>query len=166
MTIALAALGSVAAAIVEFTILPYLRLGGVQPHLVFVLAVLWTVLGSVEGGLTVAFVGGLTVDVLAPRPLGSTAFTLLVVAGSATAFTALFPRARYIGPIVAVFILSVLHSVMSLLVFGALTRPVPVADPVMVFLPGAIADTVLAALIVPVVVAVRDRRAAEERFEW
>ena len=73
MTLLVAAIAATVAAIVELTITPFLRVGDAQPHLVFVLAVVWTVAVGLDSGLVWAFVGGLVLDTLAQRPLGTTA---------------------------------------------------------------------------------------------
>ena len=71
MSLFVAAIGATVTAIFELTISPYLRVGNAQPHLVFVLAVIWTVAVGLDSGLVWAFVGGIALDVLAQRPLGS-----------------------------------------------------------------------------------------------
>ena len=58
-------------------------MGDAQPHLVFVLAVIWTVAAGLDSGLVWAFVGGIALDVLAQRPLGHSAFALLIAVGVA-----------------------------------------------------------------------------------
>jgi hypothetical protein len=50
--------------------------------------------------------------------------------------------------------------------FGALGSPPPIADPLLMVLPGAVYDAVLAALIGPLTVAVHDRRMEQERVDW
>ena len=81
MTLLLAAVGATMTALVELTVGPYLRFGTAQPHLVLVLGIVVTVAIGLEAGLVWAFVGGLVLDVLAQRPLGSTAFALLLCMG-------------------------------------------------------------------------------------
>src|SRR6266496_140569 len=99
MTLLVAAIAATVAAIVELTVTPYLRVGDAQPHLVFVLAVVWTVAVGLDSGLVWAFVGGLALDTLAQRPLGSTAFALLIVVGA----TAVLGRSLvHIRPIVTI----------------------------------------------------------------
>src|SRR4029079_2614715 len=78
MTLLVAAIAATVTAIIESTITPYLRVGDAQPHLVFVMAVVWTVAVGLDSGLVWAFVGGLALDTLDRRPLGTTAFALLV----------------------------------------------------------------------------------------
>jgi rod shape-determining protein MreD len=166
MTLLLAALGAVATALLELTVGPYLRIGDAQPHLVLVLGVIVTIAVGLEAGLVWAFVGGLALDVLAPRPLGSSAFALLLCVGGASILARSFARLRPIVPIGAVFILSLGYSMILFVTMGALGEPVPVDDPVSVILPGAIYDAVLAAIIGPLAIAIHDRRMDQERVDW
>ena len=79
MSLTLAAVGAVVAAVLQLTIVPYLGIAGAYPDLLLVVAVIATFAWSTEAGMTLAFVGGLMIDLLAPRPIGLTAFTLLAV---------------------------------------------------------------------------------------
>ena len=81
MTLLLAAVGATVTALLELTVGPYLRIGTAEPHLVLVLGIVVTVPIGLEAGLVWAFVGGLVLDVLAQRPLGSTSFALLLCVG-------------------------------------------------------------------------------------
>src|SRR5260221_14291342 len=82
MTLLLAAVGATVTALLELTIGPYLRVGIAEPHLVLVVGIIVTLALDIEAGLVWAFVGGLVLDVLAERPLGSSAFALLVCIGA------------------------------------------------------------------------------------
>jgi rod shape-determining protein MreD len=166
MTLLLAAVGAVATALLELTVGPYLRIGDAQPHLVLVLGVIVTIAVGLEAGLVWAFVGGLALDVLAPRPLGSSAFALLLCVGGASILARSFARLRPIVPIGAVFILSLGYSMILFVTMGALGEPVPVDDPVSLVLPSAIYDAVLAAIIGPLAIAIHDRRMDQERVDW
>ena len=94
MTLLLAAVGAVVTALIELSVVPYLRIGDAQPHPVLVLGVIVAIAVGVEAGLAWAFVGGIALDVLAQRPLGSTAFALLVCIGGASILARSFARAR------------------------------------------------------------------------
>ena len=166
MTLLLAAVGATVAALLELSVGPYLRVGTSQPHLVLVLSVVVTVALGLEAGLAWGFVGGLVLDVLAQRPLGSTAFALVLCVGGAYVLGRLVSRLRPIVPIPATFLLSLVYSMTLFLAFNALRATIPVADPVSAILPGAIYDAVLAALIGPVSIVLLDRRAGEERVDW
>ncbi len=166
MTLLLAAVGATVTALLELTIGPYLRVGNAEPHLVLVVGIVVTLALDIEAGLVWAFVGGLVLDVLAQRPLGSTAFALLLCLGGAALLGRAFARLRQIIPIPAAFVLSVLYSMTLFLAFNALRAPILVADPVGHVLPGAIFDLVVAALIGPLAISIHDRRADVERVDW
>ena len=166
MRLLLAAIGATVAAVLELSLVPYVSVGAAHPHPVLVLTVIWTIVAGIEPGLVCAFLGGLLLDFLAPRPLGSSAFSLLVAAGGAAVFARSLVRVRPLTPVVAVPILSLAY---SLVLLGALTMlgtPVVVPDPVGPLLPGVVYDGVLGLLIGPLAVSIRDRRVAEERVDW
>jgi rod shape-determining protein MreD len=166
MSLLLAAVGAVVTALIELTVAPYLRIGSAQPHPVLVLAVVVTIAVGLEAGLIWAFVGGLALDVLALRPLGSSAFALLICVGGASLLARSLPHLRPIVPIVAVFLSSLGYSMILLATYGALGAPVPSADPLAMVLPGAVYDAVLGAVVGPLTVAVHDRRMEQERVDW
>jgi rod shape-determining protein MreD len=166
MTLLLAAVGATVAALFELTVAPYLKVGDALPHLVLVLGIIVTIAVGLEAGLVWAFIGGLALDVLAQRPLGSTAFALLLCMGGASLLGHLFSRVRPLAPIIATFVLSLLYSLVLFMLLNALRTPLPVDDPVGLVLPGAIYDTVLAALIGPLFISIHDRRVQTERVDW
>jgi rod shape-determining protein MreD len=166
MTLLLAAVGATVTALLELTIGPYLRVGNAEPHLVLVVGIVVTLALDIEAGLVWAFVGGLALDVLAQRPLGSTAFALLLCLGGAAVLGRVFVRLRQIVSIPATFVLSLLYSMTLFLAFNALRAPIPVADPVGHVLPGALFDLVVAGLIGPLAISIHDRRAEVVRVDW
>lgn len=166
MSLALAAVGALAAALLELTVIPYLSIGGAVPHPVLVFGIVWAIAVSAEGGLVWAFVGGIALDVLAQRPLGSSAFALLVAIGGAAALAVPFGRFRLLAPIVTTAVFSPGYSLTFFAIYSALRGPTPLADPVSAALPGAVFDTVLAAIVGPLAVAVAVRRREAERLDW
>jgi rod shape-determining protein MreD len=166
MRLTLAAVGAVVAALLQLTIVPYLRIGDAQPDLVLVFAVTATIAGTVEAGLLSAFIGGLIIDLLAPRPLGMTAFMLLLSVGLAALIGRTFDRVRYVAPAIAVFLGSILSSVLFLVLYGALRERIPVADPVRAIMPDAIYSTVVAAIVGPIAIGLRRRAAEGGRVAW
>ena len=166
MRLTLAAAGAVVAALLQITIVPYLRIGGAQPDLVLVFAVTATIAGSVEAGLISAFIGGLMIDLLAPRPIGMTAFMLLISVGVAAVIGRALDRVLYVVPIIAVFLTSMLTSTLYLVLYGALRTPIPVADPVAAMLPTALYSTAVAAVVGPIAIALRRRSTERERVAW
>ncbi len=166
MTLLLAAVGATVTALLELTVGPYLRIGTAEPHLVLVLGIVVTVAIGLEAGLVWAFVGGLALDVITQRPLGSTSFALLLCVGATAALADVFVRIRPVVPIIATLFLSVAYSMIHFVALNALVAPIPVTDPVALILPSAIYDTVVAALIGPLVISIHDRRADVERMDW
>ena len=166
MTLLLAAVGATMTALVELTVGPYLRFGTAQPHLVLVLGIVVTVAIGLEAGLVWAFVGGLVLDVLTQRPLGSTAFALLLCMGATAVLARLLVRVRPIVPVLATLLLSLFYSMTLYVAFNALRTPIPVADPIAILLPGVVYDTILAALIGPLAISIHDRRTETERLDW
>jgi rod shape-determining protein MreD len=166
MTLLLAAVGATVTALLELTVGPYLRIGAAQPHLVLVFGIVVTVAIGLEAGLVWAFVGGLVLDVLADRPLGSTSFALLLCVGATAVLGQFLVRVRPIVPILATLLLSLLYSMILYLAFNVLRTPIPVVDPISILLPGVVYDTLLAALIGPLAISIHDRRTETERVDW
>jgi rod shape-determining protein MreD len=166
MTLLLAAVGATVTALLELSVGPYLRVATSQPHLVLVLGVIVTIAIGLEAGLAWGFIGGLVLDVLAQRPLGSTAFALVLCVGGAYLLARFATRLRTALPIPATFLLSLLYSMMLFVAFNALRATIPVADPAAAILPGAVYDAVLASLVGPLSVSIHDRRADVDRVDW
>lgn len=166
MKFILAAVGAVATSLLNLTIAPLLRIGAAQLDFVLIGAVVWTVAIGIEGGLAWAFIGGLMIDLLSPRPLGSTAFTLLLCVGGALLLARLTLRLRLLIPVVAVVLFSVVNALLFLVVYGALRGPIPAADPLSTVLPAAAYNGIVAAIVGPVAVAVMSRRENRERLDW
>ena len=167
MTLLVAAIAATVAAIVESTITHYLRVGDAQtqaqPHLVFVLAVIWTVAAGLDSGLVWAFVGGIALDTLAQRPLGSTAFALLITVGATSVLTRVLSRIRPIVAIIATAPLSLVYSMTLVLLFSVLRPPAALSDPLRIVLPSVAYDVVVAVILGPLIVSIHDRLTDEER---
>lgn len=166
MSLLLAAVGAIVAGLLELTIGTYVRVGDAQPHLVLVLGVIWTVASGLDAGLAWAFAGGLLLDILAPRPLGSSAFALLVALSLAAAVVRPFQRLRPLAPVVLVPALSLVYSVLLLVTFGALRSPISAPDPMTTLVPGIVYDAVIGVLLGPLIVSIHDRAGDQERVTW
>ncbi len=166
MQLILAAVLAVVAALAEFTIVPYLQIGdaALQPVLVF--GVIWTVAGGLEAGLVWAFVGGLALDVLSQRPLGASAFSLLIAMGAAFLIGIALRRIRIVAPIVATAAASLVYSMLLLLVTSLLNGAGGTDGTTVMVVPSAVYSTALAALVGPLAVATAARRRETERVNW
>ena len=186
MTLLVAAIAATVAAIAESTITPYLRVGNAQPHLVFVLAVVWTVAVGLDSGLVWAFVGGLALDTLAQRPLGSTAFALLLAVGLTAAESELYATlvrhpgstsaelaehcgqpAQQVGRALSRLVSRGPFSCTStngelVVLFSVLRPPAALAEPLKFVAPSVPYDVIVAAILGPLAVSIHDRFSHDE----
>ena len=166
MSLLLAAIGATVTALIEATLAPYITVGGTGPHPVLIGGVIWTIAAGIDRGITWAFVGGLVLDSLLGRSLGTSAFSLLVAVGGAALIAHPFPRLRLVAPIVAVPILSIGYSVLILALTAATQPGTNAVDATELVLPGAAYDAVIGMFVGPLAVTLRDRRAVTERVDW
>jgi rod shape-determining protein MreD len=166
MSLALAAVAAVVAALLQTSVVPFFEIGGASPDLVLVVVLLWAAFGGLDGAMLAAFVGGIVVDALMLRPLGSTSFALLVAAGAMSLVGRLGTRARLPLVVVAAFGLAVSTALLEFLVYGALAGPIPAPDPIGSVLPDAIYTTVIFLAALPIVVALHRRFGEQERVAW
>jgi rod shape-determining protein MreD len=166
MQLVIAAALAVAAALAEFTIVPYLEIGDAVLHPVLVFGVVWVIAGSLEAGLAWAFVGGLALDTLNQRPLGSSAFSLLIAIGIASLIGGVLGRVRIIAPVVATAIASPVYSMLLLVTISALTSASLSSAALGTVVPSAVYDTVFAAIVGPLTMAIVLRRQAADRVDW
>jgi len=163
MTLLVAAIAATVAALLESTITQYIRVGDAQPHLVFVLAVVATVAAGLDTGLVWAFVGGIALDTLGPRPLGTTAFALLITVGITSVLARSLARVRPMVAIIATALLSLVYSMSLVFLFSMLRPPSALSDPLRLVLPSVLYDVVVAVILGPLVVSIHDRVTDEER---
>lgn len=166
MSLLLAAIGATVIALVEVTLETYIKVGDAGPHPVLVGGVIWTIAAGIDRGITWAFVGGLVLDSLLGRSLGTSALALLLVVGVAALIALPFPRLRLVAPIVAVPILSFGYSVLILGLASATQPGLTVGDPATLLMPGVIYDAILGMFLGPLAVTLHDRRAVTERVDW
>lgn len=166
MQLVIAAALAVVAALAEFTIVPYMKVGVAVLHPVLVFGVVWAISGRLEAGLTWAFVGGLALDILGQRPLGSSAFSLLIAIGLASIVGGLLGRVRIVAPVVATAISSPVFTMLLLVTTTALTSASLSSGAFVSVMPSAVYDTVLAALVGPLTVAIVQRRQNADRVDW
>jgi rod shape-determining protein MreD len=166
MSFLLAAIGATVTALIEVTLAPYITVGDAGPHPVLVGGVIWTIAAGLDRGITWAFVGGLVLDSLLGRSLGSSAFALLLAVGAAALIARPIPQLRLVTPIVAVPLLSFGYSVVMLALATATQPGLTVPDAGKLLLPGTLYDAILGMFLGPLVVTLHDRRAVTERVDW
>jgi rod shape-determining protein MreD len=162
---AFAAVGAGIAALLELTITSRYQLADAQLQLSLVLAVAVTLVYGFEEGMTWAFVGGLSLDLLAMRPLGSSVFELLIAVALAALAEPILGRSRYAGCVVAVLVLTPIFLVVSDVTTGLLQPPAPPLQ-ITSLLAAALLNAVLAALLGPLVIGIKRRAEQRERVVW
>jgi rod shape-determining protein MreD len=167
MSVLAPAVGAVIAAILESSVLTHLQAGGIRPDLVFAVGVALAMVLGFESGMTWAFAGGLTLDLLLPgRSLGSTALTLVLV----TALALLVARATWPPRLIIVVLTSFgLTFVYQVLLPGRLSIAEDVAlaglsVPAVVVI--GLLNAVITAIAVVVVRAIDLRFGEPERLAW
>ena len=167
MSLLFAAIGATVAALVEVTLGPYLAVGhATTPHPVLVGGVIWTIAAGLEQGLAWAVAGGILLDALLGRPLGSSVFAMLVAVGGASVIARPLPRLRVLAPAVAIPVLSLVSSILIAILATTLEPGIETGDPLELFMPSAAYDAVLGLLLGPLAVSIHDRRAAADRVDW
>lgn len=160
-----AAVGAAVAALMEVTVASRIHLADAQPQIVLVIAVLLTLIIGFEEGMAWAFVGGLFIDMLKFRPLGSTVFGLLVVVGLAAAISPVLARVRFARPLIGVIVFTPVFIVLTTVTTGLLSPPAP-ALVLSNVLATALANVIFGALVAPLFAAVRRRWEQRERLSW
>jgi len=160
-----AAVGAAVAALLEVTVASRIHVADAQPQIVLVVAVLLTLMIGFEEAMAWAFVGGLSIDLLAFRPLGSTVFGLLVVVGLAAAIAPVLARIRFASPLVSVIVFTPVFIVLSTVTAGLLRPPAPQLH-LSNILAAALANVIFGALVAPLFGAVRRRWEQRERLSW
>jgi cell shape-determining protein MreD len=162
---AFAAVGAGIAALLESTIASRYQIAGAQLQIVLVFGVAITLVYGFEEGMAWAFVGGLFLDFLALRPLGSTVFELLVAMAATDLAVPLLSRSRYAGAIGAVLVLTPAFLLISGVVTGLLRPPAPPIHPTGLVAAG-IVNAAMAALVAPLVIGLKRRAEQRERVVW
>jgi rod shape-determining protein MreD len=101
-----------------------MQIGGVQPDLVLILVIAWTILRDLEEGLTWALIGGVSLDLISGAPFGVFSLALVVAALAANLSHGRIFGSNIVVPLGFTFPLSVLFNVLVLLFLSLLGRPV------------------------------------------
>jgi len=162
---AFAAIGAGIAALLEATTVSRYQFANSQLEISLVFAVAVTVVFGFEEGMAWAFVGGLMADFLTLRPMGSTAFELLVVVGATDVAVPLMSRARYPGCIAAVLVLTPVYLIVSDMVAALLQPPAPTLQ-ISGLVITALVNAVAAAVVTPLMLGLKRRAELRERQIW
>jgi rod shape-determining protein MreD len=167
MSVLAPAVGAFIAAVIEASVLTHAQVGSVKPDLVFALGIAVAMVLGFESGMTWAFTGGVTLDLLLPeRTFGSTALALVLV----TALALLVARAVWPPRILVVaattFALAIVYQLLVLGILGATEGVGFVGLDASQLALIAIMDAAIAGVTVTVVRAIDLRFGEPERLAW
>jgi rod shape-determining protein MreD len=167
MSVLAPAVGAVLAAILESSVLTHLQVGSVRPDLVFALGIAVAMVLGFESGMTWAFVGGVSLDLLLPgQVLGSSALALILMVAASLFIARIVWPPRLVTVAAAAFVLTfVYHALLLGLVAvtaGISLAGISVAELALV----AVANALIAGLAVPVIRALDLRFGEPERLAW
>ncbi len=160
----LAAVLAVVTALAEFGAAHYLQIGDALLHPVLVLGALWATAGSDEAGLAWCFAGGLVLDIVSQRPLGSTAFALLIAVRLGALAAGQLGALKVLSPVVAVVVASPVFTLITLATTTLLTSSPLAPSAFSIVVPSLLYDAVAAALIGPLAMSIVLRRREVERL--
>lgn len=141
-------------------------MGGAAPDLLLVYVVIVAIVVGIDHGVAAAFIGGITLDALATRPFGSTAFILLVAVGVAVLIGRVLARGRSLSILASIVVLGVTAPLLSLVVYGALRVPIPVVEPAAAVVPDMAYSAALAVVFGVVASRLHRRYFERERIDW
>jgi rod shape-determining protein MreD len=152
--------------IVHAGLAPVILVGGVKPNIILIAVVLVTCVLGFMPGITWAFAGGLTANLLVGEPLGSIPLVLLAVAAVVAGGQRIFGRLTWLYPLLAVFAGSLLADVAGRLLFELVEEPFRSGIPMQLILPAAVLNTAIAAVLLFPVRALAVRYARQEDGAW
>jgi rod shape-determining protein MreD len=152
--------------IVHAGLSPVILVGGVKPNVILVAVVLVTCLFGFLPGITWAFAGGLTANLLVGEPLGSLPLVLLAVAALVAGGQRLFGRLTWLYPLLGAFAGSIVNDIGGLLLFQLVEEPARSGIPMQLILAAAALNTALAGLLLFPVRTLAHRYVPEERGAW
>ncbi len=147
--------------------LTHLQVGSVRPDLVFAVGIAVAMVLGFESGMTWAFVGGITLDLLLPgRALGSSALTLVLLTALAllVARAVWPPRLAVISGTAFVLTLGYQLMVLALLAFTTGISFVGLSIPGLLLI--GLLNGIVAGVSVPLVRALDLRFGEPERLAW
>lgn len=140
----------IGAALLQATLSPYMKVGGVHPDLVLVLVIGWTILRGIEEGAAWALIGGVSLDVLSGAPFGVFSLTMLLVAVVTSLFHGRLFGSSIVLPLLLTFPLSLAFNGTALIILYLLGHPLALNDAFFfIMVPAAIYNTVVMLLIFP-----------------
>jgi rod shape-determining protein MreD len=156
----------ISVALIQSTVMPHLTLWGVKPDLMLLVVISWSLLRGAREGIVWGVIGGFCLDLFSGAPFGLSALALLIVSffsglGEATVF-----RTHVILPLATVFLASLAHDLIFLLVLKTLGWPVTwLGSFIRLVLPASLLNVLLTPLVYPTMRWLY-RKIGREEISW
>jgi rod shape-determining protein MreD len=153
-------------ALLQSTILPYLKVLGVQPDLVLLVVVSWSLLSGAEEGMLWALIGGLALDILSSARLGTHTLPLLLISFLAGLWHRGIVRLDVLVPFLAIPVATIVYQSAMVALLKLMGWPGTWGAS---FRHAIVPTTLLNTLLMPVVYVLMRRihhRTHDESIEW
>jgi rod shape-determining protein MreD len=153
-------------ALLQSTLLPHVQVLGVQPDLVLLVIVAWSLLRGAEEGMLWALTGGLALDILSSARLGTNTLPLLLIGFLAGLWQRGLVRQEVLVPFLAIPVATIVYQSAIVALLKLLGWPGTWSASIRhSILPTALVNT----LLMPVVYVLMrriHRRTHDENIEW
>ena len=152
--------------LIQSSVGPFLTILGVQPDLVLVAVISWTLLRGPEEGLLWALIGGIGLDLLSSGPFGASLIALVITSLLATLGYGRVFGSQLVLPLALTFPLSLAYYLIYTLLLSILDGPVAwiptVAD---IILPASVLNIAATFFVFPIP-RLLHRRTGREEIGW
>lgn len=114
-------------AIVQTAVLPHFPIAGVEPQVIFLVALAWGLVRGLEDGLVWAFIGGLWSDLFSMTPVGLSSLAFMAAVAAAIVLQQIMPPRRLLVAALMAGLGTFIYLLISLIVLGLLGHGVSAA---------------------------------------
>ncbi len=114
-------------AIVQTAVLPHFPIAGVEPQLLFLVALAWGLVRGLEEGLVWAFIGGLWSDLFSMTPVGLSSLAFMAAVAAGVLLQQVMPPRRLLVAALMAGLGTFIYLIISLIVLGLLGHGVSAA---------------------------------------
>ena len=114
-------------AIVQTAVLPHFPIAGVEPQLLFLVALAWGLVRGLEEGLVWAFIGGLWSDLFSMTPVGLSSLAFMAAVAAGVLLQQIMPPRRLLVAALMAGRGTFIYLIISLIVLGLLGHGVSAA---------------------------------------
>lgn len=114
-------------AIVQTAVLPHFPIAGVEPQVIFLVALAWGLVRGLEDGLVWAFIGGLWSDLFSMTPVGLSSLAFMAAVAAAIVLQQIMPPRRLLVAALMAGLGTFIYLLINLIVLGLLGHGVSAA---------------------------------------